>query len=310
MGNIVGGALDLVGAGPSSKQSKATKAAAKTSADAQKYAADLQKEMFEKQVELQSPFREAGLTAQNRLMQLLGIGPKFDQSFSNFNAGAYLNANPDAKAYVESQTAPTTINPFGIRVPNPRASTKSPEQLAYEHFVADGSRRQGDFWMNTASPDYGKYARDFSMQDFTADPGYAFRLKEGMNALDRQAAARGGLMSGSALKAAQRYGQEMGSQEYGNAFNRYQTNRANQLAPLQSLAGVAQTSANTLGNAAQQYGANAGNLAMAGGANQANALLARGNIAASQYGNYGRALDQALNTDWSKVGSNIRGLFS
>src|SRR5690606_37916407 len=34
------------------------------------------------------------------------------------------------------------------------------------------------------------------------DPGYAFRLKEGQKALDRQASAAGGLYSGGQLKAA------------------------------------------------------------------------------------------------------------
>ena len=63
-------------------------------------------------------------------------------------------------------------------------------------------------------------AFSFTANDFQADPGYAFRLSEGQRGLDRQAAARGGLISGSALKAASRYGQDMASQEYGNAFNR------------------------------------------------------------------------------------------
>jgi hypothetical protein len=96
------------------------------------------------------------------------------------------------------------------------------------------------------------------MQQFTADPGYGFRLAEGQKALDRQAAARGGLISGGALKAAQRYGQEMGSQEYTNAFNRYQTERQARLNPLQSLAGMAQTSTGQLGAAGQAYASGAG----------------------------------------------------
>jgi hypothetical protein len=87
----------------------------------------------------------------------------------------------------------------------------------------------------------------FGMDQCQADPGYAFRLSEGQKALDRSAAARGGLISGSALKAAQRFGQDMGSQEYQNAFNRYQTERASALAPLQSLAGIGQTTASNLG---------------------------------------------------------------
>jgi hypothetical protein len=70
--------------------------------------------------------------------------------------------------------------------------------------------------------------RNFGASDFQTDPGYNFRLSEGLKALDRQAAARGGMMSGAALKAAGRYGQDVASQEYGNAFNRFQTNRASQ----------------------------------------------------------------------------------
>jgi hypothetical protein len=129
----------------------------------------------------------------------------------------------------------------------------------------------------------------FNYNAFTADPGYAFRLSEGQKALDRSAAARGGLMSGGALKAATRYGQDMASQEYTNAFNRYQTERAARLQPLQSLAGVGQTAANTIGQNAGTYGTNVGNLITSGAA--ANAAGQIGSINAltgglSTYLNY------------------------
>lgn len=115
-------------------------------------------------------------------------------------------------------------------------------------------RKAGEQALNKLIPltDYQK----FGMAQFTADPGYAFRLSEGQKALERSAAARGGLLSGATGKALTRYGQEMGSQEYQNAFNRYQAERAAQLQPLQSLAGVGQTSANTLTNAAGVMGSN------------------------------------------------------
>ena len=109
----------------------------------------------------------------------------------------------------------------------------------------------------------------FGMSQFTADPGYGFRLSEGQKALDRQAAARGGLISGGALKAAQRYGQEMGSQEYQNAFNRYQTERTAKLGPLQSLAGIGQSATNFMGQAGAANAANAGNYMTGGAAAQA-----------------------------------------
>lgn len=133
---------------------------------------------------------------------------------------------------------------------------------------------------------------NFGPQQFQQDPGYAFRLKEGQQALDRSAAARGGMISGGALKAAQRYGQEMGSQEYTNAFNRYQTERAARLQPLQSLTGFGQTTANTLGTAGSNMAGNIGNAYMAQGENQANALLQGAQARASSYGNIGALFNQ------------------
>jgi len=121
----------------------------------------------------------------------------------------------------------------------------------------------------------------FGMQQFQQDPGYGFRLSEGQKALDRQAAARGGLISGGALKAAQRYGQEMGSQEYTNAFNRYQTERNARLNPLQSLAGVGQTSVNQLGQAGQNYASNVGNALMTQSGYAGNAGMVGANAMAS-----------------------------
>jgi hypothetical protein len=123
----------------------------------------------------------------------------------------------------------------------------------------------------------------FSMEQFQQDPGYQFRLREGLKALDRTAAARGGLLSGAQLRGVTRYGQELGTQEYTNAFNRYQAERAARLNPLQSLAGMGQSTAATLGQQAGQYGQN-----LAQGAAQ------MGNIRASSYMGQANALTGAL----------------
>jgi len=147
-------------------------------------------------------------------------------------------------------------------------------------------------------PEFGKYARPFGMSDFQADPGYAFRLSEGMKALEASRAARGGLLGGATGKALTRYGQEMGAQEYGNAFNRYQTERANRLAPLGSLMGTGQAAASNMAGSAGQYGTNVGNLAMSGGAAQAAGQVGMTNAltgALGQYLNYSSNQDM-LNT--------------
>ena len=123
----------------------------------------------------------------------------------------------------------------------------------------------------------------FGMQQFQADPGYGFRMSEGMKALEGSAAARGGLLSGNALRGIQRFGQDLASQEYTNAFNRYQTERNARLNPLQSLAGFGQTSTNQLGAAGQ---------AMASGVGEA--IGAAGQARASGYMGGTSALTQGL----------------
>jgi hypothetical protein len=211
LGSIAGGIISAGGA----------QDAARTQADAANRAADLQKQQFDQQMALQEPYRQAGLTGQNRLMELLGLGG---------NAGA---------------------------------------------------------------AGYGQYARDFGMQDFQQDPGYQFRLGEGLKAMSRQAGARGGLISGQTMKGLEDYRQASASQEYGNAFNRYQTNRQNQLQPLGNLMSSGQAAASNQAGQAGQYGVNAGNLmgqagqAMAAG--QMGAANSIGNAlssSASAYGNY------------------------
>jgi hypothetical protein len=110
------------------------------------------------------------------------------------------------------------------------------------------------------------------MDQFQADPGYAFRLSEGQKALERQAAARGGLISGSALKAASRFGQEMGSQEFQNAFARAQTERANVFNPLLALYGTGAETAGALSGAAGGMGSSISGFLGQSGQAQAGAL--------------------------------------
>jgi len=146
----------------------------------------------------------------------------------------------------------------------------------------------------------------FGANDYQQDPGYAFRLSEGQKALDRSAAARGGLISGGALKAAERFGQDMGSQEYQNAYNRaltgYNTGVAseNQLYNRQAgLAGIGQTATNLVGQAGQNYATNAGNMITGGAAAQAAGQVGMANAITGGLGTYlnysqGNALTNAL----------------
>jgi hypothetical protein len=198
-----------------SQNREAASRASDTATQASERSEALQKQMFDKQLELNAPYREAGVTGQNRLMELLGLGA------------------------------------------------------------------------NKGAADYGKYGRDFSMADYQADPGYAFRLNEGMKQIGRTAAGRGGLISGQTMTGLQKYAQDQASQEYSNAFNRYQTNRANQLQPLGNLMTSGQNAAAGAGAQAGAYGSNVGGLMVDRGENRANALLAAQAQNASMYEDIG-----------------------
>lgn len=227
---LIGAGASLIGgmmAGSSAEKAASSQASASDRAALlQKETADkalaLQKEMYLKNLELNAPFREAGLTAQNRLLDYLGLSGR------------------------------------------------------------------------TTAPGYGSATGGFTLDKFRADPGYAFRLSEGLKGLNANAAVRGGLISGNALRAATAYGQDLGSQEYQNAFNRYYKERENMLTPLQSLTGTSQTVSSTLGGQGQDYATNASstlsNYATRAGQNIENAGAAR----ASGYLGAANAWNQAL----------------
>jgi hypothetical protein len=196
--------------------SSAAKKAAKTQERASDKATESAERTLDKQIALQEPFRQAGITAQDQIMQYLGIG--------------------------------------------------------------------GD----KNAPGYGSLGKSFDElyggDKFQQDPSYQFRQSEGIKALERSAAARGNLMSGSTLKGVQRFGQDLASQEYQNAFNRYQVERSAKLNPLQSLMGSGQSATNVMTGNVGQFGQN----------ESAN-IYGAGQARASGYIGSANALSNALN---------------
>jgi hypothetical protein len=179
--------------------SQAAKSAAKTQADAARYAAQLQQEQFNLTNEQQKPYREAGYSA---LSDIGGMKPYLTQQYS-------------------------------------------PEEFA-----------KGQ------------------------DPGYQFRLQQGQEATNRMANMGGGMISGNALRGAQDYTQGLASTEYGNAFNRFQTQRSNIYNTLASIAGLGQTSLGQTTTAGTTAAGNIGaNIANAGAA-QAGGIVGSANALA------------------------------
>jgi hypothetical protein len=169
-------------------------------------------------------------------------------------------------------------------------AARSAADLQYKMFQEQQAaqapfRAAGETALNKLIPEATNYT-PFSYSSMTADPGYQFRLSEGMKALGHKAGAGGGLVSGQTLKGLQDYAQSSASNEYTNAFNRYQAERQARLGPLQSLAGVGQTAANTIGQNAGTYGTNVGNLMTSGAAAQAAGQVGQANALTGGLGTY------------------------
>lgn len=131
----------------------------------------------------------------------------------------------------------------------------------------------------------GQFMRNFTAADFQTDPGYQFRLSEGMKGINNSAAARGGLLSGAALKAANQYNQNFASNEFSNAYNRFNTNRDAGYNKLASLSGVGQTATNQVDAAGQNM------------ANQVSEnTIGVGNARASSYIGGANAVNGAIST--------------
>lgn len=123
--------------------------------------------------------------------------------------------------------------------------------------------------------------KQFGQEDFQAgiDPSYNFRLAQGNLATTNLANQSGGLIGGNALQGLTNYGQGAASQEFQNAFNRFQTQRTGIYNTLAGIAGIGQTAQGQVANLAQNTAGNIGQAtigignAMAGGqVGAANAL--------------------------------------
>lgn len=126
-----------------------------------------------------------------------------------------------------------------------------------------------------------RFNQQFDMNSFQKDPGYQFRMDEGMKALQASAAARGGLASGRTLKDLTRFGQDVASQEYGNAYNRFYDQQDRSYNRLAGLAGVGQTTSGQLMQSGQNMANQVGQAHMGMGNAQAAAHMNQYNTLAN-----------------------------
>lgn len=197
--------------------SKSSKKASKAEAAAYQAAIDEQRRQFDVTQNLLAPQRQLGNAAMDTLGRLYGYGPVSGATFQN------------------PYTPTTSASSSGGVVNNLIAQLRG-----------DSAAESAASPATTSAP-ASAGAPDMSV--FFASPDYEFRRGEGTRDLNNSFAARGGALSGNALRALSQYNQNLASGEYGNFINR-------QLA----MAGLGQAATSQGASAAMQSGANIGNL--------------------------------------------------
>ena len=174
-------------------------------------------------------------------------------------------------------------------------ASNATQMAMYEQNRADMApwRTAGVNALNTLTGRMPDLNRRFSMADFQQDPGYGFRLSEGIKGIDRSAAARGLLQSGGTLKGVNRFAQDYASNEYGNAYNRYNQDNSTEFNRLAALSGIGQTATQQVGN----YG-------MSTAQNVGQTQVGMGNARASGYVGGANAINSAIGQGFNNYYAN------
>lgn len=181
-----------------------------------------------------------------------------------------------------------------------QADTAS-ENLALQEELANAQREDLAPWRDQgmlALEELNQGIKDgrFSMDnfDFTASPGYQFRLTEGIEALDKSASARGRLQSGAQQKAITNYAQNLASDEYARAYAREEAERVRDYNILANTSQTGQNAAAGQAGVTGNLAATSGNILSNLGANQANLAIQQGNIATQGAQNVAGAAQQGI----------------
>lgn len=112
-------------------------------------------------------------------------------------------------------------------------AVEADKNRAFQREILDQQRADFAPWREAGASALGRIMEGLSRGDYEpprfdardidleADPGYQFRMDAGQNVIENSAAARGGVLSGQQLRELTRYGQDFGTQEYGNAYARH-----------------------------------------------------------------------------------------
>ena len=271
---------------------------------------ELQKQMYEEGVERGQPWYDAGTQGLSTLMDYMGLQggsqksqqqmydslmPQYtsEQTTTSGQQGMYQDRDGNVRFFspeqIDQYRDPSTLNAgeyqdtltaFTGRPEHEGGVSYSPVSTTQTTDVTDQAglnaavKAQMDAQTAAGTPEgFGSLMQSFGDDQFKEDAGYQFRLDEGNKAIERQLAAQGKTYSPEAAKALMGYNQGMGSQEYANAYSRYNADQGNIYNRLAGISGMGQQ---------EVAGANALGTNYAGQVGQTNASLANAQAAAQQ----------------------------
>lgn len=232
----------VAGVGGALLSSSAAKKASNASVKADQAAIAEQQRQFDLTRQDYAPYRTVGAGALNQLAALYGL-PQYQAGVS-----APLNYEEWVKQNGINGNASNPL--YGSKIWDLTAGKTN--QTNYQNYL-------NNFKPSTGSAQ-GTGSADFSA--FYNSPDYNFARTEGQRGVEQSAAARGGAAGGNALRALSDYNQGLASQQFGNYFNR-----------LAGIAGIGQSSTQSLGQLGAQYSGNISNLMSGIGQTRASGIL-------------------------------------
>jgi hypothetical protein len=277
---VIGGAT-LLGA---SMSSSASRRAAEVQSQAATDNSAVQQQIYNDQMRRLEPFRQFSMSAMGPLAELMGLDYEQGGRANQMLGGGSFPGTPGMSYFNPMLQG---MGGFDVR-DMARRPGMGGSMLPYDALPREGgitlppgnTTQPGQPPPQNMSPAAPAETGNRQFDALRQSPGYQFRLQEGINSRDASAASRGLLLSGAQQKAIERYGQEFGSNEYGN-----------RIAQLSAVLGGGQYATSGQNQAAQSY---AGNV----GANN----VAAANARASGYQNNANTWNQALGIGVGLVG--------
>jgi hypothetical protein len=290
-------------------QGQAAKSAARTQADSANRAMQQEAEMYYRSREDLAPYRETGYTALKDIERmkpfLLG---RFNQPYQYTRQPTQAPTSGAATApSLPSGTLPANYqaarNAFeqqqAGQIRPPTMAVVGNDQFGQQFGYAADADAFNQFYnqnYGAPAPASGMVADGTQMMPVSGpgspfeeylDPSMAFRMRLGTQATERLANVGGGAISGNTMRALTDYGQNLASTEYGNAFNRFQTERGNIYNTLANIAGMGQSAVNTGVNTGQNFAASQTGLLTGQAAAQAAGTVGQANAYGGALGNIG-----------------------